>query len=127
MKIQEDLVLDRYTGELVGFLDLGDIQTNFATLKDVKELSTHVLAFLVNSIVNPPSFSLAIFAIAGVTSFQIMPIFWKAECYLENINLKVASATADGASPNRKFFRLHKSLDGISGKDVVYRARNIHS
>ena len=52
-----------------------------------------------------------------------MPIFWKAVCYLENINLKVVSATADGASPNRKFFRMHKSLDGNSGKYVVYRAK----
>ena len=43
MKIQEDLVWDKYTGELFGFVDLGDIQTNFATLKDVKELAIHVL------------------------------------------------------------------------------------
>ena len=35
MKIQEDLVWDKYTGELIGFVDLGDIQTNFITLKDV--------------------------------------------------------------------------------------------
>ena len=65
----------------------------------MKELATCVLVFLVKSIVNPISFSLATFANAGVTSFQLMPIFWKAVCYLENINLKVVSATADGASP----------------------------
>ena len=109
MKIQEDLVFDMYTGELISFVDLGDIQTNFATLKDVKELSTHVLVFLVNSIVNPPSFSLAIFATASVTSFQLMPIFWKAVFYLENINWKVVSATADGSSPNRKCFAFTKA------------------
>ena len=83
MKIQEDLVWDKYSGELIGFVDLGDIHTNFATLDDVKELATHVLVFLVKSIVNPLSYSLATFATTGVKSFQIMPIFWKAVLYLE--------------------------------------------
>ena len=83
--------------------------------------------FLVKSIVNPLSFSLATFATACVTSFQLMPIFWKAVCYLENINCKVVSATAGGASPNLKHFRMHKCLDGNSGKDVASRAKNIHS
>ena len=86
---------DKYTGELIGFVDLGDINTNFATLKDVKEIATHVLVFLVKSVVNPMSFSFATFAIAGITSYQIMPIFWNVVCYLENINLKVIAATAD--------------------------------
>ena len=127
MKIQEDLVWDKFTGELIGFVDLGDIHTNYATLKNVKELATHVLVFLVKSIVNPLSFSLATFATTGITSFQLMPIFWKAVCYLESIELKVVAATADGASPNRRFFRMHKQLDGDSGKPVVYRAKNIHT
>ena len=48
MKIQEDLVWDKHTGELFCFVDLGDIETNYATLKDVQELESHVLVFLVN-------------------------------------------------------------------------------
>ena len=63
------------------------------------ELATHVLVFLVKSIVNPLSYSLATFATTGVKSFQIMPIFWKAVLYLEKFDLKVVSCTADGASP----------------------------
>ena len=127
MKIQEDLVWDKYSGELIGFVDLGDIHTNFATLDDVKELATHVLVFLVKSIVNPLSYSLATFATTGVKSFQIMPIFWKTVLYLEKFDLKVVPCTADGASPNRKFFRMHKALECKAGKDVVYRAKNIHA
>ena len=127
MKIQEDLVWDKYSGELIGFVDLGDIHTNFATLDDVKQLATHVLVFLVKSIANPLSYSLATFATTGVKSFQIMPIFWKAVLYLEKFDLKVVSCTADGASPNRKFFRMHKALECKAGKDVVYRAKNIHA
>ena len=31
MKIQENLVFNKYTGELVGFVDLGDPEVNYAT------------------------------------------------------------------------------------------------
>ena len=111
MKIQEDLVWDKHSGELIGFVDLGDINTNFATLKDVEELATHILVFLVKSIVNPLTFSFASFATTGITAHQIMPIFWEGVCYLEQNNLHVVAATADGASPNRRFFKmLHKQL-----------------
>ena len=73
---------------LFGFVDLGDIDTNYATLKDVQQLATHVLVFLVKSIVNPLSFSLATFATNGATAYQIFPIFWKAVNILENMDLK---------------------------------------
>ena len=127
MKIQEDLVWDKHTGELIGFVDLGDTKLNYATLKNVSELATHILVFLVKSVVNPLSYSFATFATTGITSYQIFPLFWKAVNILENINLKVIAATADGASPNRKFFRMHKALDGDAQKAVVYRSENIFS
>ena len=127
MKIQEDLVWDKHSSDLIGFADLGDVNTNFATLKNVQSLATHVLIFLVKNVVNPLSYTLATFATDGITADQLMVIFWRAVCYLEKINLKVIAATADGASPNRKFFRLNKLLDGDSGKEVVYRAKNFHT
>ena len=127
MKIQEDLVWDKHTGELIGFVDLGDIDTNYATLQDVKQLATHVLVFLIKSIVNPLSFSFATFATTVATSYQIFNIFWRAVAILEKIQLKVIAATADGASSNRKFFRMHKGLEGDSKESVVYRSKNIHS
>ena len=125
MKIQEDLIWDKYSGELIGFVDLGDCDINAATLIKPTELATHVLVFMLKSIVNPLSISLATFATTGVFSFQLMPIFWTAVRYLEKINLKVISA--DGASPNQKFFRIHKFMDGDAGKNVVYRAQNIYA
>ena len=88
-KIQEDLIWDKYTGELIGFVDLGDGDVNAATLDKPNELATHVLVFMVKSIVNPLSTSLATFATTAVSSFQLMPIFWTAISYLEKINLKV--------------------------------------
>ena len=109
MNIQEDLVWDKHTGELIGYVDLGDIKLNYATLQDVKELATHVLVFLVKSVVNPLSYSFATFATTGIKSFQNFPLFWKTVNILENIDLKDIAATADGPSPNCKFFRMHKT------------------
>ena len=127
MKIQEDLVWDKHTGELIFFVDLGDIKLNYATFQDVKELATHFLVFLVKSIVNPLSYSFATFATTGVKSFQIFPLFWKTVNILENIGLKVIAATADGASPNHKFFRMHKPLAGDAETAVAYRSENLYS
>ena len=108
MKIQEDLVWENNPGELIGFIDLGDEELNFATFKNTSQIATHVLVLLIRSIVNPLSFSLANFATSGITAFQLFPIFWKAVAILEiTCNLKVIAAVADGASPNRKFFRMH--------------------
>ena len=41
MKIQEDLVCDKHSGDLIRFEDLLDIYTN----KSVEKLASHVLAF----------------------------------------------------------------------------------
>ena len=59
MKIQENLVWDKHNGELIGYVDLGDVNLYYATLSKVEEITTHILVFLIRSIVNPLKFSLA--------------------------------------------------------------------
>ena len=87
MEIQENLVRNKHSGELIGFVDLSDININYATLESVQKLATHILVFLVKSVVNPLSYSFATFATDEITAFQIMPIFSQAVKYLERINL----------------------------------------
>ena len=53
MKSKKDLVWDKYYNELIGYVDLGDTDLNYATLNKVDKLATRVLVFLVKSIVNP--------------------------------------------------------------------------
>lgn len=126
MKVMSNLVSDKVTGEPIGFTDLGDSELNYAVLEKVNEIATHALAFLVRGVCTDLKFCLAHFATTGVTSAQLMPLFWKAVCILESsCNLWVTAATSDGASPNRRFYHLHKSLDGVAGTDVCYRAVNI--
>ena len=125
MKIQSGLVWDKVTGELIGYVDLGDPDTNFAVFEKV-ELASHVLVLFVRGLYTDLKFALANFGTQGITSYALVPIFWKAVSILEmTCNLWVIAANSDGASPNRKFFRLYFGLDGGSGKDVVYRMKNM--
>ena len=130
MKIQENLVWDKHTGDLIGFVDLGDTELNYATLKKSEDFASHVLVFLVRSLVNPLKFSLANFATNNATSIQLFPLFWKAVGILEeNCKLKVVGVTCDGASSNRRMFRMHLGMtrneDINEDVDVTYRTRNV--
>ena len=125
MKIQAGLVFNKVTGELIGFVDLGDPDVNFAVLEK-SELATHVLVIFVRGFATDLKFALANFGTCGITAFQLVPFFWKAVGILElTCNLWVVSATSDGASPNRKFFRIHFGLGGDADKEVVYRVKNL--
>lgn len=112
-----NLVLDKTTGELIGFMDLGDPDLNFGVLEKVDAIASHALAFLVRGICTELKFGTS-----GITAAQLMPIFWEAVCILETTcNLFVTAATSDGASPNTRFYRMHSDLDGNADSDLCYR------
>ena len=62
MKIQENIVWDKHTGDLIGCVDFGDAELNYETLQKCTAITTHVLVFLLRSVVNPFKFSLGTFA-----------------------------------------------------------------
>lgn len=129
MKVQANLVFDKTSGELIGFTDLGDPEVNFAVLKAEDMVATHALVFLIRGLCTELKFVLAHFATCGITSVQLMPIFWEAICILElECNLWVIATTSDGASPNRRFYRMHKALDGGAAEnDICYRTINFYA
>ena len=90
---------------MIGFVDLGDVNLNYATLQETNAIASYVLLFLLRSVVNPFKFSLANFATKYATASQIFPLFWKAVGICEaQCAIKVVATTCDGASANRKFF-----------------------
>ena len=128
MEIMSNLVFDKVTGELIGYVDLSDPDINFATLDKADPVATHALVFLVRGVCTDLKFSLAYFVTNGITAIQLMPLFWEAVCILElTCNLWVVAATSDGASPNRSFYRMHTALDGNAGKEVCYRTINLYA
>ena len=87
MKVMANLVLDKTTGELIGFTDLGDPDLNFGVLEKVDMIATHALAFLVRGVCTDLKFGLAHFATTGITAAQLMPLFWEAVCTCGSLQL----------------------------------------
>ena len=126
MKIQSNLVFDKHSGDLIGFVDLGDPMTNYASLGDEDVIATHALAFLVRGMCSDLKHVIAYYFTENVTSYQLMSLFWKVIGVLElSVNLWVCAAVNDGASPNRKFFDLHAKYVSNLHLDVVHKVQNI--
>ena len=120
MKIQEDLVWDKHTGELIWYVDLGDPDLSNATLKKPDEVASHILLFLLRSIVNPLKFTLANFATSNVKTIQLFPLFWKAVDIVEdNCNLQVVTVTSDAASSNQTMYHMHLQMEDNCNLQVV--------
>ena len=126
MKIQSNLVLNKHTGELTGYVNLGYTELNYAILEKTNNIATHILAFLIPSIVNPFKFSLANFSISGGSASQMFPLLWKAISICEVNSLKVLAVTCDGASPNCKLFKMHFPItnEDVMNPDVDVRKGN---
>ena len=68
-----------------------------------------MLTFMVRGIFTKLEFPYAQFPTRGVTADKLFPIVWDAVRNLEECGLMVMVITCDGASPNRKFFKMHKA------------------
>ena len=45
IKIQENLVFDKHSHELIGYVDLGDSELNYSTFQNVDEITTNMLVY----------------------------------------------------------------------------------
>ena len=128
MKIKEGIVYNKHTGAVIGFTNLGDVNDSLLQMEREDEhpaVAKYVLVLMVRGLLFDLRFPLAHFGTQGVTAELLHPLVWEAIRLLELSGLKVLSVTADGASPNRKFFRMHKT-PGATLK-VVYKTRNHYS
>ena len=126
MKIKDNLVYDKSSEELIGFVDLGDPILNYGSFEDTTKLATSVLVFYIRRVASKLKFPLAYINTTGAKSFQIMPLFWEAVSILEiTCKLPVVAIVCDGASSNRKFFKLHEYLDDKHNTEVTHRTRNL--
>ena len=67
MKVQSKLVFDKNSGELVGFLDLGDLDINFTAFESDEDLASHALVFYIRGIASDMKFNFAYFETGGVS------------------------------------------------------------
>lgn len=131
VKIQSNLVYDKSSEELIGFVDLGDSTLNMGSFNDLNDIASYCLVFYVRGVASKLKFALGYICTTGAKSHQILATFWDAVSVLELNDIYVVAGTCDGASPNRKFFSLHSLLDGsddFSQEDaLVYRSKNLFS
>ena len=128
MKVKEGLVFDKYTGEVIGFTNLGDVNNNLLQLENEDEhpsAAKYVLVLMVRGLLFSLQFPYAHFGTQEVTAELLFPIVWECIRRLEASGLKVIFVTADGASPNRKFFRMHRAVGDKS--KYVYKTCNPYS
>ena len=98
MKIQENLVWDKHTCKLIGFVDLGDVDVNYTVLQEPNKLASHILVFWIRNDVNPFKFSLANFATTSATCTQMFLLVWKAINICELNNIKIVFKPITGGN-----------------------------
>ena len=128
VKVKEDLVYSKHTGELVGFVDLGNPELDYSTFSEVDSIATHACVFYIRGIASDLKFAFSYFSTTGITAVQLMPLFWDAVCLLELVcKLPVIACVSDGAEANRKFYRMHHLMDDKLETSVVYRTINLYA
>ena len=116
MHVKKDLVFDKHKINLLGFLNLKDTKNQllqFEKSVSAEEQQEHKLAktmlvLMVRGLFSSLCFPYAQFASSTITKSDLFidPV-WEAVMRLECLGLKVLYITADGATSNRRFFKLH--------------------
>lgn len=81
-----------------------------------------MLVFMVRNLFSKLEYPYAQFPCSSLSSDLIFPLVWDCVERLESYGFKVMALTADGASCNRKFFKLHST-----GSDITYKTVNVFS
>ena len=126
VSIKDDLVFDDSTGQLIGFVNLGQNMNEFIDSFRKGELSksiaTHALVLMVVGLASNLKQTIGFFGTRGATADILYPLVWKAVGYLETyVELKVIAVVSDKASPNQRFYRIHKRATDT----FIYKANNI--
>lgn len=66
MKVMVNFVFDKIIGELIGFIDFGDLNLNFGVFEKVDDVVMYVFVFFVCGICIEFKFGLVYFVIIGV-------------------------------------------------------------
>ena len=125
IKIKSDLVYDKHTGELVGYVDLDKVGNQLIDLQNAlndsnQSVAKFLLVVMVRGVTTSLKYPLATFATDGIKAPFIYSVMWEAIEIVENhACLKVLFLCCDGATPNRKFFQVHDQLN-----PTLYRIEN---
>ena len=105
--IREDLVFDKHSSKIIGFVNLGAVDKQLSALEvdrlqSPHTVATRILTLLVRGIFSKLHFPFANFPMAGINASILHDILWEAVEHLECSDFIVCFQTGDGGSPHRR-------------------------
>ncbi|KAK3916262.1 Putative nuclease [Frankliniella fusca] len=134
MHVRSDIVIDKKTGDIIGYAhlrkvekDLADMEAEISSSNFSPSLAKTVLVFLVQGVSNPLlGVVVGIYPSKDLSSSQLFSRVWDVIYTMESCGLKVSSIICDGAAMNKKFSRIHPGVDALQvGSDYVYATKNL--
>ena len=132
VSIRDDLVFDD-AGRLVGVVDMGSVQnaiddleallSNGYTKERPPDKATHMFVFMAVSLFSEWKMPLAYFPTTTIKSSALFNVVWECIEMLEEREFKVLVLTCDGATPHRKFYKMHHPPNTPPGT-LIYKVRN---
>jgi len=130
MKIKQGLVYHKHSEHLIGFVAFDEITNHLldferscssdASAISQIQLASHMLVLLLRGVATNLNFPYAQFITNGISGYQLYVILTEAVMRLEFLGLKVIALTSNGASPNRKLYKL---LQGTTPKTKKKRKK----
>ena len=124
------LIFRLYLGAIVGFTNLGEINSylsayerSFESAGDSESsepLAKSVLVLMVRGLFSKLQFPYVQFPCSKLHGYELYDLFWEAVERLERCGFNVLGCTCDGLSVNRRFFKLH----GTGSSKFVYKVLN---
>ena len=127
--IKQDLVFDKHFKTLLGFVNIGDFNTHLSQYEASVSgesgepvLAKSMLVLMVRGLFWNLNFPYAQFACTDLTGDLLVDPIWEAIARLERQGFIVMGITCDGASVNRRFWKIHAKND-----KNLYKIPNIFS
>lgn len=134
VSIRENLVFCPKTGEIIGFVNLSDIEDEISRLdadltSSRPQSAKRMLVYMVKGLSAPKEVKqvVGIFGTTSATSQQIYDRTWSVIEAMEMSGLKVLCVVCDGARSNRSFFNLCCREDSDQVEGVTWKTKNIYS
>ena len=111
--IKEELVFDKHQGNLIGFVNLGEINNHLLKFEEMLQghdyctLANSMLVFMVRGLFSKFNFPHAQFCCSDLSGDLMFDPFWEAIARLERQGFNVLAVTCDGASTNCRLWKLH--------------------
>ena len=128
VKIKEDLVYDKHLCQIIGFVNLGEVNNQLLELERSEKgkpeecIAKNMIVFMVRNLFAKLEYPYAQFPCSSLSADLIFPLVWDCVKRLESLGFYVMALTADGASCNRKFFKMHSSEEALT-----YKTQNVYS